>query len=182
MRLLLALILLAAGAWLLLPDLLPPNFRPSAVPLPAVLTANSQSAGILAGVAGLLLLGLPAVGRILRRSGHTLDDAPIRRELARRGFDMEDLIQGWISRGEWDGVPLVVRRLEGGEASRFARPWMIDISVPGTPSEPWPLMPTQAKLIEVRPGGFTVVMPEVTFPATMARFPQLVTAVLKARR
>lgn len=125
------------------------------------------------GTVGLLLLLWPR-----RRSGAPLADDPLRRLLAKREFLLVTEPNGWRAEGEWKRVPVIIRRSSGFEASRFALPWVISVEVRGRPREPWPLPPTDGKIIDVRDHGFTVSLPAVTH--AQDRLASLVDAVVDA--
>ncbi len=125
------------------------------------------------GLVGLVLLLWPR-----RRAGKALADDPIRRDLVRRGFTVIAEVSGWRAEGDWKRVPVVIRRSEGFEASRFALPWVISIEVRGRPREPWPLSPTEGKVVDVRDHGFAVSLPAVT--RSQDRLGPLLDAVIDA--
>jgi len=108
--------------------------------------------------AGALLL---AVRR--RRRGDDVSDAPIRSALAARGFRFIDLGAGWQADGRWGDVELSVRRQSDYQATRFGRPWVLVVHLPGEPRHPWPFMPDQGKVIERDSRGFVVVVAELSF-------------------
>ncbi len=137
---------LPASARLTIPD------RIAALPVPVGVPTFAAL-----GVVGLLLLLWPRRG-----PGKALADDPIRRDLVRRGFLLIAEPSGWRAEGDWKRVPVVIRRSEGFEASRFALPWVISVEVRGRPREPWPLSPTEGKVVDVRDHGFAVSLPAVT--------------------
>jgi hypothetical protein len=117
-----------------------------------------------------------------RRPAEDISDGPIRAELARRGFERGDDASGWRAKGMWNGVPLVVRRVSGYEASRFGRPWVIDVSLEGRPEEPWPLAPERGKIVDVRDHGFSVSIPELSHRDRQGGFADRIDAIIAARR
>ncbi|MBA2481187.1 MAG: hypothetical protein H0V44_11040 [Planctomycetes bacterium] len=131
---------------------------------------------------GAVLLGTVIAVASRRRRSDDISDAPIRSELARRGFSFTDDVGGWRAKGMWDGVALVVRRVSGYEASRFGRPWVIDVSLEGRPEEPWPLTPDRGKIVDVRDHGFSVSIPEVSHRGRQGDFAARVEDIIAARR
>ncbi|MBA3710235.1 MAG: hypothetical protein H0W83_15600, partial [Planctomycetes bacterium] len=93
-----------------------------------------------------------------------------------------DDVGGWRAQGSWDGVPILVRRVSGYEASRFGRPWVIEVSLEGRPGEPWPLSPERGKVVDVRDHGFSVSIPELSHRDRQPAFAQRVAEVIAARR
>ncbi len=171
----LGLVLILAGAYLAVQSQawLPTIAKlASHVALPALpLTAI----GVTALVVGLALLAIP------RRSGAELSDREVREELARRGFTFSEDVGGWRASGEWAGQPLQVRKISGYEASRFGRPWVIEVSLRGKPSEPWPLSPERGKVVDVRDHGFSVTIPELSHHGRHRGTAEAIDAVVAAR-
>jgi hypothetical protein len=177
MRILIAFLLLVAGGVLLaqfyLPEAprLPPNLR-----LPAPWAWYQVPLGALFIVSGLalwLFSGRRPVGQ---------DDAPLVKTLAGHGFQVTPCEGGWQAVGTWGRTPLVVRKTIGREASRFGRSWVIVVSMEGQPIEPWPFLPEQGSLVELRPDGFSVSLPDMYKADRQAALAQRLDALIASRR
>src|SRR4051812_17400276 len=169
------ILLLLIGTWLAVQGQawLPPVARLAHwVQLPS-LPVSLLVIGIGVGVLGLVLAALP------RHTGVDLSDAPVRAELERRGFLITADVGGWRADGEWSGRKLLVRRVSGYEASRFGRPWVIEVTARGRPREPWPLVPEEGKVVDVRDHGFTATIPALGRPDGQARAAALIGAVVE---
>jgi hypothetical protein len=129
--------------------------------LPALWRIGGSAAAV---VVALLLF----VGR--RGPGADLSDRVIKDELSRRGFHFITIERGWQAEGQWNKVPVVVRRQSDFQASRFGRPWVIVVSLPGKPNDPWPFVPEQAAISERRADGFSVVIVDCTYSGAQGRF------------
>lgn len=133
-------------------------------------------AGLIVVVVGLLL-------RLRSRAaGDDISDQPIRAELQKRGFRFIALDKGWQADGAWNQVSVSVRRQSDYQASRFGRPWVIVVLVPGQAREPWPFPPEQGKIVESRPEGFSVVIVDCSYDGKQGVFAQRMDQILAQRR
>lgn len=173
---LIGILLLLVGAWLAAHDLLA-SLLPQAARIDRYVTLPSLPVSLAVIGGGLALVGL-ALAVVSRRRAPELDDAPIRRELVRRGLMLVTDVGGWRADGSWDGVVVQIRRVSGFEASRFGRPWVIEVSVRGRPREPWPLVPDEGKVVDVRDHGFSATIPALSRPDGQARTAELIGAVV----
>ncbi len=177
MRSLLAILLICGGAWSASQPWLPEAARLDRfVSVPSALTTVMRPAGALCAALGVVLLLLPR-----RRSAGLPSDDTIVATLTRSGFRFDHHTDGWLAQGAWRGVPVVVRRGSGREAARFARPWVIVVSLPGRPAEPWPLPPSQGGIIEIRPEGFSVSLPDLSSPDQQSRLAQRLDTIIASR-
>jgi len=158
----LGLLLLAVGALLI------------ARPFVPVLAGLPVPVGWPTGVA-LALVGLVLLRP--RRAPAAERDA-IADDLAARGFAFADETHGWRARGDWQGRAIEIRRVRGYEASRFGLEWVVEVSVRGRPTEPWPLPPDQARVVDQRDHGVSVCLPAVSRPGAGAGLPDAIAAVL----
>jgi hypothetical protein len=170
------LALLLLGAYLAAQD---QGWFPDAARLARVMTIPAlplslTAIGIGGALVGLALVALP------RRRAAELGDAPVRSALEGRGFVIIGDVGGWRAEGEWEGAAIVVRRVSGYEASRFGRPWVIEVSLRGLPREPWPLPPEEGKVVDVRDHGFSVTIPALSRPDGHARVDRLIAAVVSS--
>jgi hypothetical protein len=169
----LGLCLLLAGAYALAQPYLPTALRlESLVRFPAL---PLTPIGAVLGVLGLFLLLKPR-----RRRAGAGDDS-IRDQLRRRGLTISSDVGGWRADGNWKGTEVVIRRTEGYEASRFGRPWVIELSLPGRPREPWPLTRDRATVVDVRDHGFSVTIPDLSLPGGYERLESRIDDVLASR-
>jgi hypothetical protein len=159
MRILVALMFLAVGGLAAAHAALPPRWSGWLDALPPALVGWLQPAG-----AGLAAVGLGMLLIRPRRTGALLSDAPLIGMLEHAGFSVLRSVRGWQASGMWRGTPLVVRLGPGYEATRFGRPWTVVVSLPGRPAEPWPLLPEEGLLLDVRPEGFSVAMADLSRP------------------
>jgi hypothetical protein len=173
MRFLGSLIALA-GLYLVVYDLLPIVAQyPLISHFPVFL---QRLAGAAAIVIGLLL-------RLRRRSsGDDISDHRIRDELKRRDFTFIALERGWQADGSWNKVAVSVRRQSDYQASRFGRPWIISVQIPGSPREPWPFTPEQGKIVETRAEGFSVVISDCTYEGQQGRFAERMDRLIEQRK
>lgn len=173
MRFLGALIILA-GLYLALYDLLPIAAQ---YPLISHFAVSLQRiVGAFAIVVGLLL-------RLRRRSsGDDISDHRIRDELKRRNFSFIALERGWQADGSWNDAVVSVRRQSDYQASRFGRPWIISVQIPGSPREPWPFTPEQGKIVETRAEGFSIVISDCTYEGQQSRFADRMDRLIEQRK
>lgn len=156
MRIPIALLMIVVGALAAAHRSLPAEWL-ALVPPPMVGWLLPAGAGLAAVGLGLLLV------RPVRPPA-LLSDAPLVAVLERAGFTLHRSVRGWQASGTWRGTPLVVRLGPGHEATRFGRPWTVVVSLPGRPAEPWPLMPEEGLVIDVRTDGFSVAMADLSRP------------------
>jgi len=126
--------------------------------------------------AALALIGLVLLARP-RRAAPVAPDR-IAEDLTARGFTFADEAHGWRARGDWRGRAIEIRRVRGYEASRFGLEWIVEITVRGTPAEPWPLPPAEARCVDRRDHGVSVALPAISRPEGAAGFAAQVDAVL----
>src|SRR5688572_16782391 len=140
---------------------------PDAVHLPFI-DGLSGSVRVGIGVAAMVFALLLS----LRRRGGTAEitDRPIKDELIRRGFHFIAIDRGWQAEGQWNQVPVIVRRVSDYHATRFGRPWVITVTLSGNPVEPWPFLPDQAGIAERTNNGFTVGIVDCTYAGQQDRF------------
>lgn len=156
MRVLIALLMIAAGGLAAVRPALPSGWSDR---VPTAIADWLLPAGAALAAVGLgMLLIRP------RRSAPLLSDAPLISVLDRAGFTVHRSARGWQASGLWQGTPLVVRLGPGHEATRFGRPWTVVVSLPGRPAEPWPLMPEEGLVLDLRPEGFSVAMADLSRP------------------
>lgn len=159
----LGLLLLVAGSILIA--------RPSVPTLAAIALPVGWPAGAALAVAGLILLLRPR-----RRAAAEHD--PVVEGLRARGFAFTDEAHGWRARGDWQGRAVEIRRVRGYEASRFGLEQVIEITVRGRPTTPWPLAPDQARLVDQRDHGVSVALPAVSRPGAEGGLAAAIAAVL----
>ena len=99
-------------------------------------------------------------------------------DLAQRGFAFTDEANGWRARGDWQGRVIEIRRVRGYEASRFGLEWVVEVSVRGRPTEPWPLPPDQARLVGQRDHGVNICLPAVSHAGAEAGLAAAIDLVL----
>jgi hypothetical protein len=159
MRVLVALLMIAAGGLAAAHSVLPPGWSGWVSLVPTTVVGWLMPAGAAFAAIGLgMLLVRP------RRSGPLLSDAPLINVLEHADFTVHRSARGWQASGLWHGTPLVVRLGPGHEATRFGRPWTVVVSLPGRPAEPWPLLPEEGLVLDVRPEGFSVAMADLSRP------------------
>ncbi len=159
MRVLIALMMIAGGGLVAAHSVLPPGWSGWVSLVPTAITG-----WLMPGGAALAAIGLGMLLIRPRRSGPLLSDAPLVSVLDRAGFTVHRSARGWQASGLWQGTPLVVRLGPGHEATRFGRPWTVVVSLPGRPAEPWPLLPEEGLVLDVRPEGFSVAMADLSRP------------------
>lgn len=149
--------------------------------LPLALPPWSREA-LLGGAGGLAALGLLLLLAGSRRRAVAGGDGDVAGELAGRGFRRVALDRdGWLAEGLWEGIPLAVRRRSDQPATRFGRPWVLTVTLPGQPREPWPFLPDQGLILERQDARFTVVVADSAV-ASAAAFRARVQALIAARR
>ena len=158
-----AVVLLALGLALVAKPFIP-------APALAALPLHWASGVVLAAV-GLLLL-------VVRPGRMPSTPRDLVAEQLGRGFVFTDEAHGWRARGAWDGRPIEVRCVRGYEASRFGLERVVEVSVRGRPTTPWPLAPDQARLVDQRDHGVCVAMPAASRPGAERGIPAAITAVL----
>jgi hypothetical protein len=172
MRTLFAWFLIIAGCCFAAQVWLPSNLR---LTMSGSLDQMALPAGIIAAALGMILL----FWRAPRRP--TFSDAPIVSALIAEGFQMSKTPDSWQASGTWKGVPLVVRRSAGHAAGRFGRPWTIVVSLPGQPIEPWPYLPEEGLIVELRDHGFSVAMADLSRPECMHRISERLNQLVQLR-
>ncbi len=131
--------------------------------------------------AGAGVLGLTLIWKRTKR-GVTFGDAPLVNVLKERGFTISPERDGWMAHGTWKSIEMVVRKSSGYQASRFARPWTIAVGLPGTPIEPWPLLPEEGLIVEQHASGFTVTCTDLSRVERMHRLSERLDQLVKLRR
>ena len=157
-----ALLLLVVGALLIARPFVPAL---AGLPVPV-----GWPTGVALAVLALVLLR----GRRAPAAEHDV----IAKDLAQRGFAFTDEAHGWRARGDWQGRAIEIRRVRGYEASRFGLEWVVELSVRGRPTEPWPLPPDQARLVGQRDHGVNICLPAVSRPGAGAGLAVAIAAVL----
>jgi hypothetical protein len=132
--------------------------------------------GIVAVVMGIVLL------RPRNRRTTTFGDAPLINILRERGFTIAPEGDGWLANGTWKSITMVVRKSSGYQAARFARPWTIAVGLPGTPIEPWPLLPEEGLIVERHENGFTVTCTDLSRVERMHRLGERLDQLIKLRQ
>lgn len=121
------------------------------LPLPDSIPTAWASGGLI--IVGSLML----VGR--RRSGTSAPVDAILAAVKQRGFEVVDEAHGWRSRGTWDGRPVEIRHVRGYEASRFGLESVVEVTIRGRPTDPWPLMPDVARIVDQREHAVSIALP-----------------------
>jgi hypothetical protein len=171
-----ALLCIVSGAWLAAQPWLPEPARLARhVALPGAVAALLVPAGGALVALGAALLLIP------RRRGAAASDHAIVATLTRHGFRFTPLAEGWQASGSWREVPMVLRRGGGREAARFGRPWVVVVSLPGRPAEPWPLHPAQGGVVDLRHDGFSVSLPDLCVPGQQDRLAERLDIIVASR-
>lgn len=178
MRRFLGLILLLVGTFGFITPWLPPEVTRH-VPLDLVQPATLNL--VTWGGAGVMLVALLLLFKP-RRLQAAIDDAPLRRVLLKRGFEFTEFPDGWLARGDWNDEPVSLRWDSGYHAGRFGRPYVVVLTVPGTPLEPLPLRHDQVVLAEKAAEHFSVILLEAAMSGRQDQIPRRVDEVLAARR
>jgi hypothetical protein len=109
-------------------------------------------------------------------------DGPLLSTLRERHFTITPAPDGWIAKGTWKDVPLIVRKTTGFEAARFARPWTIIVALPGAPIDPWPLLPAEGLIVECHAAGFTVSCTDLSRVERMHRLGERLNQLIELRQ
>ena len=148
----------------------------SQIPLP-----NPTAWYWLAGGIVAILIG---AGMLLPRAKKTsgFSDGPLINTLKNSGFSIQPTPDGWLAKGSWKDVPLVVRKSNGYQAARFARPWTVVVAMPGHPIDPWPLYPEEGLIVEEHDSGFTVSCTDLSRVERMHRLGERLNLLVTLRR
>lgn len=177
MRVLIAVLMIAAGGLAAARPVMPPAWSDWYRLLP-----DAFAGWLLPAGAALAAIGLGMLLIRPRRTEPLLSDAPLVSVLERAAFTVQRSARGWQASGLWQGTPLVVRLGPGHEATRFGRPWTVVVSLPGRPAEPWPLLPEEGLILDVRPNGFSVAMADLSRPERQYLFSDRLNILIAHRR
>ena len=133
-------------------------------------------AGCTIGILGLWQI----VARKPRHAG--FNDGPLLSTLRERDFTITPSADGWLAKGNWKSISLVVRKTTGYEAARFARPWTIVVALPGTPIDPWPLLPEEGLIVERHANGFSVSCTDLSRVERMHRLGERLNQLIEYRQ
>jgi hypothetical protein len=133
------------------------GLRPHVPGLSAVTLPDLGLGAVALALLGLVLLLLP-------RGRPAVERDQVAEALAASGFAFADEAHGWRARGEWKGRRIEIRRVRGYEASRFGLERVVEVTVRGVPSEPWPLAADQARIVDRRDHAVSVALPTVSRP------------------
>jgi len=133
-------------------------------------------AGCVIGMLGLWLI----VARKHRSPGFS--DGPLLSTLRERDFTITPSADGWLAKGTWKSIAIIVRKTTGYEAARFARPWTIVVALPGAPVDPWPLLPEEGLIVERHANGFSVSCTDLSRVERMHRLGERLNQLIEYRQ